>query len=189
MEFKDQIPCLLIAMPALADPNFQRSVVLLSHYNDRDGAFGFVINRPTEHTIGAVLKLSVGDIDERYSTTQLWYGGPVEPERVWIIYDGVKTATESELALGNGLAISSHCELLLAQNAAAGLDKFRVLHGYAGWATRQLEQEIAASFWLLSTIRKDLIFDTPPQEMWQKAVRTLGVSPEALVGPGGGYIN
>jgi putative transcriptional regulator len=169
-------PSLLLSMPQLVDPNFRRTVVLLCEHG-ADGAFGLVLNRPTATRATSVIRLDPPP--RRDSGLPVWIGGPVEPQRGWILLaeepDGVECVRVAE-----GVYLSTSADLLRRLIEAPTLPRARLLTGYAGWGPGQLDAEMAASAWLLSDVDVGLIFDTRPEEMWEKAMRRLGVDPAAL---------
>jgi putative transcriptional regulator len=173
-------PSLLISMPQLVDPDFNRAVVLLIKHSD-DGAFGLVVNRPLV-TIGRVV-LSV-ETSEQLSTERelhVWVGGPVEPQRSWMLVgEAVEAEAVQGMRIAEGLYLSTSPDLLRRLLEPSPPERARLVVGYAGWGAGQLEAELAASAWLLSDVDADLIFNTPPERMWEASIRRLGADPGAL---------
>jgi putative transcriptional regulator len=168
-------PTLLLSMPQLQDPNFARTVVLLCDFVP-DGAFGLVLNRPTTMPASEMVKLDppvVGGND-----LPLCIGGPVEPERGWILLGAAPEDVEYR-TIQEGLYLSTS-PTLLRRILEARTPRARVLAGYAGWGPGQLDQELAQSAWLMADVELDLIFDIPLSEMWETAIRRLGADPSAL---------
>jgi putative transcriptional regulator len=170
-------------MPQLVDPNFNRTVVLLCRHDD-DGAFGFVVNRPALTTgrllVGGDPPLSVeGDL-------QVWVGGPVDPERSWMLVGaGPEKALggdddERGMRIADGLRLSTSPELLRRLFENNPPPRTRLVIGHSGWGPGQLEAELGASAWLLSDVDQELIFNTEPERMWEAAIRRLGADPNAL---------
>lgn len=188
MDFQNFKPCLLIAMPELEDPSFEKSVVLLSDYED-EGALGFVINRPTDITLGQALSLSEGELLKPYQDYTLHYGGPVDPHRIWIVYDGQVYSSDDGADLGGGVALAQEGEILKDESVLLTPNQLRVYHGYAGWGEQQLISEIAASFWLTTDITRELVFETPTEKMWEKAIESIGIDPHKLQGPASDLLN
>lgn len=166
-------------MPQLTDPNFHRTVVVLCRHGD-EGAFGLVVNRPVATSGRVVVNLEPPVAVER--EIELWIGGPVEPQRSWMLSgspSGPEDA-EEEVRIADDLWLSTSPELLrrvLEPNPPA---RARLVVGYAGWAPGQLEAELEESAWLLSDIDGSLIFDTPADQMWEAAIRKLGADPATL---------
>ncbi len=172
-------PALLLSMPQLTDPNFSRTVVLLCKHSE-EGAFGLVVNRPLLTTGRVIVNLDPPVETER--ELQVWLGGPVEPERSCMLIGGPSGEHEiyGSTPIADGVSLSTSPDLLrrlLEPNPPADT---RLIVGYAGWAPGQLEAELEASAWLLSDIDRQLLFDTPPEQMWERAIRRLGADPAAL---------
>jgi len=162
-------PALLLSMPQMLDPNFVRTVVLLCQHND-NGAFGLV-------TV---------NLDPPMSTDrelEVWIGGPVEPERSWILV-GHDAEGEGDdirgMRIAEGLHLSTSPDLLRRLLAPVPPPDTRLIVGYSGWSPGQLEAELEASAWLIGEADRDLIFNTPPERMWETAIRRLGADPATL---------
>lgn len=166
-------------MPQLADPNFKRSVVLLCRHNE-EGALGVVVNRPLVTTGRVVVHLEPPVATDR--ELEVWIGGPVEPERSWILVgeDPVEEPRVAGYTISPGLYLSTSPALLQRLLAPNPPGRTRLIVGYSGWGPGQLEAELEASAWLLSDVDRALIFDTPPEQMWEKAIRRLGADPGSL---------
>ena len=173
-------PSLLVAMPQLQDPNFSKAVVLLCEHRE-EGAMGLVINRSTDTRASTIVQLDPPP--EGDSGITVWVGGPVDPARGWLLLaenlgDGIEVSP--------GLYLSASPNLLRRVMETRQLaDRCRFLVGYAGWGPRQLDSELAASAWLTVPVDKDLLFDIPSDDMWEVAIRRLGIEPHTLaLGPG-----
>ncbi len=179
-------PGLLLAMPHLIDPNFARAVVLMVEHNE-EGSFGLVVNHPSDMEASALLSaLDIewcGDAD-----AVVWSGGPVMPTSGWVLHsptdvvgkqsDDLETGGTIELV--PGLALSTSPDNLRAI-AESPPQQVRLLLGYAGWGPGQLAEEMARGSWLHADLTPEIIFETEPDEMWEVALRSLGVDPEAIV--------
>jgi putative transcriptional regulator len=163
-------------MPQMADPNFVRTVVLLCKHND-DGAFGLVVNRPLVTTGRVIVNTDPPIETER--ELEVWVGGPVEPQTSWMLVgDHEENGGRGHICEGLYLSTSpQRLSRLLEPNPPP---RTRLIFGYAGWGPGQLEAELAESAWLLSDVNADLIFSTPPERMWEAAIRRLGADPAAL---------
>jgi putative transcriptional regulator len=170
-------PALLLSMPQLLDPNFARTVVLLCEHAS-EGAFGLVVNRPSEITAAEAVSLTPPITSP--NQLPLLIGGPVEPHRGWILTALRPDAVEYR-DLGSGLFLSAS-PLLLRRNLMADPLPLRthVLAGYAGWGPGQLDEELAQSSWLIMPVELDLIFETPANLAWETAIRRLGADPSLL---------
>jgi putative transcriptional regulator len=169
-------PTLLLSMPQLQDPNFSKSVVLLCDFIP-DGAFGLVLNRPTELPASAMVRLDPPL--ERANEMPLCIGGPVEPDRGWVLTGEVPPDAEYRTIL-DGLYLSTSPLLLRSVLETVPPPRARVLAGYAGWGPGQLDEELAQSAWLMGDVDLDLVFDVPLALMWETAIRRLGADPAAL---------
>jgi putative transcriptional regulator len=172
-------PSFLMSMPQLMDPNFSRTVVLLCKHSE-DGAFGLVVNRPLT-TSGRV----VVDLDPPVSVDRelkVWVGGPVEPQRSWMLASGEMVHAEdfAGMPIIEGLALTTSPHLLRRMLEPEPPANARLVVGYSGWGPGQLEAELEASAWLIGEVDAGLIFNTPAEQMWEVAIRRLGADPAAL---------
>ncbi|MBK9518239.1 MAG: YqgE/AlgH family protein [Anaeromyxobacter sp.] len=184
-------PGFLVASPTLADPNFDGSLVLMAEHHG-EGALGFVVNRPGPIAVADVLRgldpelAALAQASGRLEG-QVLVGGPVSPERLWILHrPGAVEAEEGALRVGDGLALGGSRELLEALVREPGAGPFLLLLGYAGWAPMQVEHEVAAGAWLPLDLHEDLVFEVPHPERWDEAVRRLGLVPGGFMVGGGG---
>jgi putative transcriptional regulator len=172
-------PAFLLSMPQLSDPNFSRTVVLLCKHN-AEGAFGLVLNRPLV-TAGRVV-VNLDPPIETDRELQVWVGGPVEPHSSWMLVgnDLAPDQLTEGSPIASGLSLSASPDLLRRMLDPNPPPRTRLIVGYSGWGPGQLEAELAESAWLLSDVDRDLIFDTPPERMWETAIRRLGADPATL---------
>jgi putative transcriptional regulator len=171
-------PAFLLSMPQLADPNFNRTVVLLCRHHD-EGAFGLVVNRPLVTTGRVVVNVDPPVSTER--ELEVWIGGPVEPQRSWMLVGADADADEDAgIRIIDGLYLSTSPDLLRRLLEPDPPPRTRLVVGYSGWAPGQLEAELEASAWLMSDVDLDLIFNTPADQMWEAAIRRLGADPASL---------
>jgi putative transcriptional regulator len=172
-------PIFLLSMPQLTDPNFNRTVVLLCKHSE-EGAFGLVINRPllTSGTVTVNLDPPVSTDRE----LQIWVGGPVEPYRSWILVGQEPDEAEDlrGMRVAENLYLSTSPDLLRRLLEPSPPPMARLIVGYSGWGPGQLEAELDESSWLISDVDRDLIFKTPPDRLWETAIRRLGADPAAL---------
>ena len=169
-------PALLLSMPQLDDPNFRRSVVLLCQHT-ADGAWGLVLNRPTGTAAAQAVRLDPPvPVD---NGLELWTGGPVETERGCLLLGEDPDDIES-VQICHGIYISGSASLLRKLLERERPPRTRLLMGYAGWGPGQLDAELRESAWLIMQVELDLVFDVPPAEMWETAIRRLGAEPGAL---------
>jgi putative transcriptional regulator len=172
-------PSLLVSMPQLLSPEFSRTVVLLCSHNDH-GAFGLVMNRPLMTSGRVTVNLEPPVSTDR--ELQVWVGGPVEPERSWVLVGGNDAAEEQSdgVRIAGGLVLSTSPDLLRRVLEPNPPPRTRLIVGYSGWGPGQLEAELQASAWLMSDVDAELIFATAPDQMWEAAIRRLGADPASL---------
>src|SRR5205085_1258874 len=176
-------PLLLLSMPQMADPNFAKAVVLLCNY-DGTGAFGLVVNRQMDEPAWTLIKTEPPiRVDPEL---KLWVGGPVDPQRTWVLMTEAQGPDDEQREVCPGLLLSVSKELTLQLLQAPPSNRARVIVGYAGWDAGQLDREIAASAWLTMDVDPSLIFNTPPDQMWETAIRRLGADPSGLQMTSGG---
>jgi putative transcriptional regulator len=175
-------PAFLLSMPQLLDPNFARTVVLLCRHNE-EGAFGLVVNRPAVTTGRVVVGGAQGSAFE--GELEVWLGGPVDPDKSWVLVGGEEEAADSALRIVDGLYLSASPDLLRRLFGGHPPARARLVVGYSGWSPGQLEAEIEESSWLLSDIDPAILFETAADQMWEAAIRRLGADPAALHGSRG----
>jgi len=185
MEETKLAPGLLLSMPQLLDPNFTRAVVLMVEHNDH-GSFGLIVNHPSEvETLPLLESMNIEWNGARDDV--VWNGGPVMPSSGWILHDPIERShldDETTVALLPGISLTTS-EKTLRSIAQDPPNHTRVLLGYSGWGPGQLAQEMSRGSWLHAEATPEIIFDTLAHEMWEKALRQTGISPEQIV-PGVG---
>ena len=170
-------PALLLSMPQLGDPNFHKSVVLLCEHAP-EGAFGLVVNRPSDISAATAVRLEPPLKDA--NDLPLLIGGPVEPQRGWILTSRPPDDVEYR-GVGAGLYLSASPVFLRRVLTTRPFPKrTHVLAGYAGWGPGQLDAELAESAWLIMPVELDLIFEIPAAAAWEMAIRRLGADPHLL---------
>ncbi len=167
---------MLVSMPQMQDPNFARSVVLLCDFAP-EGAFGLVLNHPTDNPASSMVRLEPSLVDA--NALPLCVGGPVEPERGWILI-GEPPADADYRTICEGVYLSTSPQLLREVLSASPAPRARVLAGYAGWGPGQLDAELSHSAWLIGSVDADLVFDVDANLMWETAIRRLGADPSSL---------
>jgi putative transcriptional regulator len=174
----------LIAMPGMADPNFAGSVVYLCEHTEK-GALGLVINKPVDIKLKNLfekveLQLHRDDIAD----TPVYFGGPVQTERGFVLHERQSDAESpynSTLSIvGGSLDMTTSKDVLEALADGAGPKRLLVTLGYSGWGAGQLEDEISRNGWLTVDADPSVIFDTPIEQRYEKAVSLLGIDPHML---------
>ena len=175
---------LLIAMPAMADPNFSRSVTLLCQHNE-EGAIGITINRQSGFTLGELLfQLNIPCEIQEISSMMVLEGGPVSPDHGFVLHTPVK-GFDSSVQINDDIMVTTSRDVMSAIAAGKGPEQFLIALGYAGWGDGQLESEMRQNAWLSVPADKGILFETALQNRWEKAVGKLGININDLHGVGG----
>lgn len=166
-------PGFLLATPKLSGSYFGETVILLLSHDD-DGAFGLVLNHETD-AIGPQSILQLLDIEEPLIMPGLLSGGPVQPERAFLLH-GPGLTGEETMEAGDGLMVSSRRETL-AELCQAAEQPFWIVLGYAGWHGGQLESEIEEGAWLATSLcaRGKWALDGPREQLWQDLATSMGL--------------
>lgn len=182
----------LIAMPQMNDEAFARSVVYLCEHSPR-GALGLVINKPSDINLKHLFdKVDLPLRRDDLAGTPVFHGGPVQTERGFVLHEAVLTgeSTPDEpvyaatMTIPGGLEMTTSKDVLEALSTGAGPRKVLVSLGYSAWGEGQLESELAENSWLTVGADIAVIFDTPVEQRYDKALSLLGLqawtlSPEA----------
>jgi len=175
----------LIAMPGMDNPNFNRGVTLMCQHND-DGALGITINRPSDFSLLDVLaQIGIDCHDDGLGSVPVFEGGPVHPERGFVLHTGAPT-WDSSMGVGPGISVTTSRDILEAIAQGCGPSKYLLALGYAGWGAGQLEDEMRDNAWLNVMANADIVFDFPPDQRWEQAVTSLGIQVDSLQ-PAGGH--
>ncbi len=157
---------LLIASPALLDPNFRRTVVLVTQHGE-EGAAGLVLNRPSPVPVSE----AVAQLEPLVAGgEQVWIGGPVQPDAVLVLGEFLDPA-DAAVPLFGALGFPSLDE---PDTVVPATTRRRVFAGYAGWEAGQLEGELAREDWILEPSLPDDAFTTEPDELWRDVLRRKG---------------
>ena len=178
----------LIAMPSRADGNFAGAVVYMCEHT-ANGALGLVINRPIDIKLKNLfdkvdLHLDRDDLSER----PVYFGGPVQTERGFVLHESLGDDGghySSTLKIPGGLEMTTSRDVLEALSHGAGPKKVFITLGYSGWSAGQLEEEISRNGWLTVDAASDIIFDTPVEQRYDKALSLLGVERSFLMSEAG----
>ena len=159
---------ILISEPFLNDPNFKRTIILLTEHGD-DGSVGFVMNKPTDYRIHEVIE----DFPEFDSV--VYYGGPVQLNTLQFIYRG-ENVIEGSIEISPGLYWGGSFDILKAlitSNAVEASD-FRFFLGYSGWIEGQIEDELKLNSWIVSDTTIENIFSDEPDKLWRETLKGMG---------------
>ena len=175
---------MLIAMPAMADPNFYRSVTVMCQHTE-EGAIGITINRKSDFNLGEILsQMNIQCENDEVCEKLVLEGGPVNPDRGFVLHSP-KDGFESSLELSSGIMISTSRDVLVAIANGDGPEQYVVALGYAGWGDGQLESELRQNAWLSVPVDEAIVFDLPLKDRWEHAISALGVNFQNLHGEGG----
>jgi putative transcriptional regulator len=164
----------LIAMPAMVDPHFARTLTLVCEHNE-NGALGIVVNRPTDMTLQGLLEqVKITRDRNSFKGVPVHFGGPVQVDRGFVLRSPAG-GWQSTLTIGDDLGLTTSKDILEAVANSNGPERILVTLGYAGWAPGQLEHELAQNAWLTVAARNDILFDLPAEERLPAAMQLLGV--------------
>ena len=184
----------LIAMPGLEDESFARSVVYLCEHSPR-GALGLMINKPTDINLRNLFeKVDLPLGREDLAKTPVLQGGPVQTERGFVLHEAVvaegadpqESVYASTMTIPGGLEMTTSKDVLEAIATGAGPRKVLVTLGYSAWGEGQLESELAENSWLTVGADPAVMFDTPIEQRYDKALSLLGLQ-AWMLSPGAGH--
>ncbi len=178
----------LIAMPGLQDATFAKSVIYMCEHSER-GALGLVINKPSDINLKKLFeKVELPLLREDLTQSPVFQGGPVQTERGFVLHESVMPGNESiyasTMTIPGGLEMTTSKDVLEALSTGYGPRKVFISLGYSSWGQGQLESEISDNSWLTVGADPAVIFDTPVEQRYDKALMLLGLqswmlSPEA----------
>ena len=184
----------LIAMPGLEDALFGKSVVYVCEHSSK-GALGLVINKPVDMNLKdlfAKIDLPLDRTDLQAS--QVFHGGPVQTERGFVLHEGMELALSEErtdplyastMCIPGGLEMTTSKDVLEAMASGSGPRKVLVSLGYAAWGEGQLESELGENSWITVDADRSIIFDTPVEQRYDKALALLGLQAWMISGQAG----
>jgi putative transcriptional regulator len=173
----------LIAMPGMGGDTFEGTVIYLCEHTE-NGALGLVINKPIDIKLKNLfekveLNLDRGDI----SDSPVFFGGPVQTERGFVLHEQLDEEGghySSSLKIPGGLEMTTSKDVLEALSHGAGPKRILVTLGYSGWGAGQLEDEMGRNNWINVNAQTDIIFDTPVEQRYDKALSLLGIDVRML---------
>jgi putative transcriptional regulator len=164
----------LIAMPAMADPNFAHTLTFVCEHN-KEGALGIVVNRPTDMRLATLFaQIDVANASAEVGNTPVHFGGPVQVDRGFVLHRPLGN-WQSTLAISEEIGLTTSKDVLEAVARGEGPKNVLVSLGYAGWSAGQLEHEIAQNAWLTVMADADVLFETPAEARLPAAMRLLGI--------------
>lgn len=165
----------LIAMPGMTDPQFARTVTYVCQHSE-EGALGIIVNRPLELTLKDIMaQMKIDTVDDRLADTRVFSGGPIQPERGFVLHESGDEPWTSTLRLSDELSLTTSRDILEAMGRGEGPAHAMVALGYAGWGKGQLEAEIIQNAWLNAEAEPSIIFRQPPAGRWKAAAQLVGV--------------
>lgn len=173
----------LIAMPGMADDTFAGAVVYLCEHTEK-GALGLVINKPIDIKLKNLFERVELELErDDLADEPVYFGGPVQTERGFVLHEKLSESGtyNSSLAIPGGeLEMTTSKDVLEALAHGAGPKKVLVTLGYSGWGAGQLEDEIGRNGWLTVHAAPEIIFDTPVEQRYERALQLLGIDPRML---------
>ena len=174
----------LIAMPAMTDPIFAKSLTYVCEHNEQ-GALGIVVNRPLSLTLGELfaqikLPLNAAELEQ----VPVHFGGPVQTDRGFVLHEPAGD-WQSTLLIKGRVGMTTSKDILEAVGLGKGPRNILVSLGYAGWAQGQLEHELSQNAWLSVPASEHILFDLPAEERLSAAMTLLGVDYASLSGDSG----
>ncbi len=178
---------ILIAMPTMSDPRFERSVIFICAHS-QEGAMGLVINKPAENIdfVELMSRLNIPDgsdaieFDLSDHEQVVHFGGPVEPGRGFVLHSGEYNSHENTLAINDDVGLTATLDVLHEIAAGQGPKQSLLALGYAGWSPGQLESEILQNGWLHCPADENLLFGTGAKDKYQGVLDKLGIDPALL---------
>lgn len=178
---------LLIAMPVMGDPRFERSVIYLCAHS-AEGAMGIIVNRPAGSIdfpellvqLDIIKKSDQIKLPENAESLKVLKGGPVDTGRGFVLHSSDFFIKDATLKIDEGICLTATVDILKAIAKGAGPKHAILALGYAGWAAGQLETEIQGNGWLHCDADPDLIFGDDVEEKYQRALRKIGIDPGML---------
>jgi putative transcriptional regulator len=178
---------LLIAMPVMGDPRFERSVIYLCAHS-AEGAMGIIVNRPAGSIdfpgllvqLDIIKKSEQIKLPENAETLKVLKGGPVETGRGFVLHSSDFFIQDATLRIDDEICLTATVDILKAIARGAGPKHAILALGYAGWAAGQLESEIQGNGWLHCDADPDLIFGGDVEEKYDRALRKIGIDPGML---------
>ena len=174
---------LLLAMPGMADPRFERAVVAIC-IHDENGAVGIGIGQERNGMRLRALMVQLGLAPGNAPDIPVLHGGPVEPGRGFVLHSDDWGGQDSVAVNGVGV-MTGTIDVLRAIAEGRGPSRYVVALGYAGWGAGQLDEEMTRHGWFATPATPTLVFDTPVDERWTTSFLNLGIDPRLLTATAG----
>lgn len=176
---------LLVAMPGIGDPRFERAVILVCAHQ-ADYAMGLVINKPLENlTLPDLFKQLEIEDTIRLPETSVLDGGPVGTDRGFVVHSPDYYSDGATIDVGHDLCMTATRDILRAMARGGAPEKAAMTLGYAGWGPGQLEIEVSQNAWLMSDLDPALVFGDDHANKWDQTLAKIGIDPAFLHMDGG----
>ena len=174
----------LIAMPAMEDPYFAKSLVYIAEHNDQ-GALGVIVNRPIDMDLATLFKkIDVPFESRALARLPIFFGGPVQTDRGFVLHRPLGS-WQSTLAVNQEIGLTTSRDVLLSVGQVGHPSDLVITLGYSGWGAGQLEHELAQNAWLTVQADTRILFEMPHEEKLPSALELLGVDLTNLAGQAG----
>jgi putative transcriptional regulator len=171
---------LLVAMPGMGDPRFEKAVILICAHS-AEGAMGLMVNRPTRDLTFASLLEQLSIPRAPYGRDiRIHTGGPVERGRGFVLHSADYKGGVATMQIEGGYGMTATLDILEALARGDGPSRALLALGYSGWGPGQLEGEIGANGWLIAEAEADLVFSSDDSGKWSGALRGMGIDPLTL---------
>jgi putative transcriptional regulator len=183
---------LLVAMPGIGDPRFERTVIYLCAHS-ADGAMGLVVNKTADGiTFGELLErldlVGEGDpitFDHNIAGRHVQFGGPVETGRGFVLHSSDYFSADATLPIDDRIGLTATLDVLRAIAAGRGPKRAIMALGYSGWGPGQLESEIQRNGWITAPADEEIVFDPDLDSKYGRAMRRIGIDLTKLSGLAG----
>ena len=168
----------LIAMPAMTDPNFARTLTFVCEHTP-EGALGIIVNKPLDMNVAGLFYRVNIPLEAEAAKTELanlpvYFGGPVQTDRGFVLHRP-KGQWHSTLSVTAEIGLTSSRDILQAMSESGAPHEVVITLGYAGWTAGQIEWELSQNAWLTVAADPDILFALPPEERLPAAMQLLGI--------------
>jgi putative transcriptional regulator len=164
----------LIAMPGMMDPMFSKCLLYICEHHEQ-GALGVVVNRPIAMNLATLLsELGMAVSNSQAESIPIYFGGPVEMERGFILHEPVGQ-WQSTISVTQNIGLTTSKDILESLGKEMQPEHVLIALGYSGWAPGQLEYELSQNAWLSTKSSPDVIFETPPEERLPATLKMMGI--------------
>ena len=174
----------LIAMPAIADSYFSKSLIYIAEHN-AEGALGLIVNRPVNINLASFFtKIDIPFVADEFPSQPVFFGGPVQPDRGFVLHRPIGE-WQSTLSVNESIGLTTSRDVLVSIAKQGTPRDAIVALGYSGWGAGQLENEMVQNAWLSVAADHHILFNTPYEERLSGAMKLLGIDPMNFSGQAG----